>query len=469
MCNSDKVLINVNAIETRVAWVKDNLLQEIWIERHAKKSLVGNIYLGVVVRVLPGMQSVFVDIGLDKKAFLSVADISQSLRAGQKIIVQILKNPLNSKGAKLTMSIALTSRLLVLLPDEKLVMVSQKINGNKERQRLKTLVKSMLRTQNINNGFIIRTEADGINLEALSSDIMYLEQQWLNINNLIKTLKKPALIYTELPLFLKVLRDYCFNDVVAIKIDCANALAKMQEFAKLYYSNIDDKLKLYNQQKPIFDLFNIENSINQALKRTVNLNIGGYLVFDKTEAMTTIDINTGSFIGSKNLEKTIYKTNLEAVIEIAKQLKLRNIAGIIIIDLINMVHPEHNNKIYLALKKALTKDKNKTTVSKISELGLIEMTRQKVGLSLDETLCMPCKVCDSKGTVKNIETIVLNIFREINNMTNQFPTSSYTVIASEEIIAFLNKKDHNFLNKKINLQANGNYLIRQFDILVDSS
>jgi len=489
MKNEEKVLINITPTETRVAWVKNNSLEEVWIERANKKGLVGNIYHGKVERVLPGMQAAFINIGLEKTGFLHVSDIcskflgkneredcediAKLIRPGQYIMVQVIKDPISSKGARLTMLITIPSNIVVFLPAEKTIGVSQKIQTEEERSRLKEIVKTIVKQQKTEKGFILRTSAEGGDFHEIRADILYLEKLWEGIKENVKTYRKPCLVYEGLPLFLQVLRDISADSVEEVQVDSLETFTKMKTFSERYSMNITNKIEHYIGEKPIFDLYNVEEEIKQALERRVNLKSGGYLIFDQTEAMTTIDVNTGGFVGHKNLEETIYRTNLEATQTVAKQLKLRNLGGIIILDLIDMEVEEHKQSVCSSLQKALKKDRVKSTVSGISALGLIEMTRKRTRESLERVLCEPCHVCNSKGTVKTAETVAFEIFREITRMAKQFEAKQYRVIAAEIVVSYILDEVSSqvaeletFLGKQIIFQAESGYLSEQYDVVM---
>lgn len=484
MESKDSLLLNITTAETRVAWVKTGSVQEFWIERANKKNLVGNVYYAKVQRVLPGMQTAFIDIGLEKSGFLHIADIfskssknkddiAKLLRPGQEIVVQVLKNERGNKGVRLTMFIAIPANLLVFLPVEKTRGVSQKISTKMERERLREAVKTILKAECSDRGYIVRTSAEGAEYRQLQLEVQFLEKQWEEVQVKIKLSQKPSLVYERLPLFLQVLIESALDQLVEIKVDCLDSFKRMQKFSAVYGVGIADKLQYYSNEKHIFDLYNVEVDLQNALKRRVNLESGGYLVFDNTEAMTTIDINTGSFVGHKNLEQTVFRTNLEAVKMVAKQLRLRNLGGIIILDLIDMQEDKHKQMVSQLLKKELVKDSMPTSSSDISSLGLIEMTRKRTRDSLDEAMCTDCPTCNAKGRVKMAETIIFEIFRELSKMVKQFEASNYKVIASESVVSYVaDNATHevveleNFLNKKISFQAEVGYLPEQFDVVI---
>ncbi len=487
--NEEKILVNMTPSETRMAWVENGVLQEVWIERANKRGLVGNIYLGKVERVLPGMQAAFINIGLERTGFLHVSDIcskavgkeveeecddiTKFLYAGQKVMVQVVKDPLSSKGARLTMHVTIPSRLLVYMPREKMVGVSQRIDDGAERERLRALVKSIPEVQNSTGGFIVRTVAEAASFHEIRADILYLERLWAVINEKQKQVKKFALLYEDLPLHLQILRDIPVDKMNEIQVDSQETYRKMQAFSESYVMELSDRLVHYVGERPIFDLYNIEEEIQQALKKRVNLKSGGYLVIDQTEAMTTIDVNTGGFVGHKNLEETIFRTNLEATQVIARQLRLRNLGGIIILDLIDMDDQEHRAAVYSSLKKSLSKDKVRTTITEISSLGLVEMTRKRTRESLEQILCEPCVVCQGRGSVKTAETISFEVFREITRMAKQFEAKKYRVIASETVVSYILDEAsgrvaelETFLDKTIRFQAESGYFVEQFDVVI---
>jgi len=488
MKSEEKLLFNCTLTETRIAWVKNNSLEEIWIERSNKKGLVGNIYYGKVERVLPSMQAAFVNIGLEKTAFLHVSDIcnqssnkensdsddiSKLLRPGQEILVQVLKEQISSKGARLTMMITIASNLVVFLPTEKMIGVSKKVKKLDERNRLKSLVKKLVKEEGIDKGFIVRTTAQGAGMEELRAEILYLEKLWGEIQDATKNISPSRLVYDGLPLFLQILRDLPVNSKSELLVDSKETFKKMYSFSMQYRQDMLDKLIHYTAENPIFDLYNVENEIQHALERKVDLKSGGYLIFDQTEAMTAIDVNTGSFVGTKDLEKTIYKTNLEATKEVARQLRLRNLGGIIILDLINMEEEKHKESICFSLKKALAKDSVHSTMSGISDLGLIEMTRQRTRESLERVLCEPCHVCHSRGTIKTAETVSFEIFREITRMSKQFTTKKYRVIAADVVVEYIQNELstqsqdlEDFLGKRVSFQVEKTYISEQFDVVI---
>lgn len=489
MDNEEKVLVNVTPNETRVAWVENGVLQEVWVERASKRGLVGNIYIGKVDRILPGMQAAFVNIGLERAAFLHVSDICRKsigdkvpedcedigriLYQGQKIMVQVVKDPLGTKGARITMQVTIPSRMLVFMPAEDMVGVSQKIDDQSERERLRTLINEIPEVANQSGGYIVRTVAEGVDFHEMRADLIYLQRLWAGIEEKSKNIMNYGLIYGELPLYIKILRDLPVERIEKIRVDSTETFQKMLSFSESYVMDLADKLGLYNGERPIFDLYNIEDEIQQALQKRVELKSGGYLIIDQTEAMTTIDVNTGAFVGHKNLEETIYRTNLEATKAIARQLRLRNLGGIIILDLIDMDEPEHRDLVFSTLQKELMKDRVKTAITEISTLGLVEMTRKRTRESLERTLCEPCPICHGRGTIKTPETIAFEIFREITRMAKSFEANKYRVIAAESVVSYILDEAsssvaelESFLNKSIRFQAESSYFAEQYDVVM---
>ena len=489
MHNEEKVLVNVTPNETRVAWVENGVLQEVWVERANNRGLVGNIYMGKVDRVLPGMQAAFVNIGLEKSAFLHVSDvcqhkagvtsesdcddISKLLYQGQKIMVQVVKDPLGSKGARITMQVTIPSRMLVYMPIEKALGVSQKIDGTEERDRLRDMIKQIPEYKDSDGGYIVRTVAEGVDFHEMRADMIYLQRLWKGVQENAQKTKKPSVIYEDLPLFLRILRDIPVERVEKIRVDSTATLKKMEDFVDMYVMELTNRLGIYKGERPIFDLYNIEEELQTALHKRVNLKSGGYLIIDQTEAMTTIDVNTGAFVGHKNLEETIFKTNLEATQAIARQLRLRNLGGIIILDFIDMELKEHKEHVLAALGKELNRDRVKTSISSISHLGLVEMTRKRTRDSLERTLCEPCAACNGRGTVKTAETVAFEIFRDITRMARSFNAEKYRVIASEQVAGRIMDEESSsvaeleaFLNKSIRFQAESTYSAEQFDVVM---
>lgn len=480
---NEEILINFTPQETRVALVQHGEVQELLIERAQNRGILGNVYLGKVVRVLPGMQSAFVDIGLEKSAFIHVADINNGADVpieklifdGQTILVQVLKDPLGTKGARLTTHISIAGRNLVYLPlDEKngQIGISQRITDEAERDHLKQRLRSIL-PEDLKGCLIVRTSAEEATDKDLEQDLNYLLLTWSRIHQQTLTKPTPSKIYEELNLIERVMRDIAEESTTVIRIDSAENSTKLQQFAATYMPKLVDKIQLYRGERPLFDLFDVENEINLALNRRVNLKSGGYLMIDQTESMTTIDVNTGSYIGAKTFVDTIYKTNLEAAKAIARQLRLRNLGGIIIVDFIDMHIAEHQTAVLSELSKSLALDRMKTTVNQFSNLGLVEMTRKRTRESLAHQLCEPCPVCDGKGEVKTAQTICYEILREIVREHRQFNPKEFRIVASPDVIdLFLEEQSQylaelgEFIGKPIRLRSEGSFAQEHYDIVL---
>ncbi|SQI43297.1 Ribonuclease G [Leminorella richardii] len=419
-----ELLVNVTPSETRVAFIEGGILQEVHIDRESKRGIVGNIYKGRVSRVLPGMQAAFIDIGLDKAAFLHasdimphteciadneqkqfhVRDITELVSQGQDLVVQVVKDPLGTKGARLTTDITLPSRYLVFMPGAAHVGVSQRIDSEDERERLKQIVAEYCDEQ---GGFIIRTAAEGVGTEELAQDAAFLKRLWNKIMERKSRSATKNMLYGELALTQRVLRDFVGESLDRIRVDSRLTYDSLIEFTAEFMPQITNKLEHYVGKQPIFDLYDVENEIQRAMDRKVELKSGGYLIIDQTEAMTTIDINTGAFVGHRNLDETIFNTNIEATQAIARQLRLRNLGGIIIIDFIDMANEDHRRRVLHSLEQALSKDRVKTGLNDFSALGLVEMTRKRTRESLEHVLCGECPSCRGRGRVKTVETVLL--------------------------------------------------------------
>jgi len=488
---SEEILINVTPSETRVAVVENGVLQEVYIERASRRGLVGNIYKGRVCRVLPGMQAAFVDIGLDRAAFLHVSDIhceteelarmegcrppdniTDLLREGQDLIVQVIKDPLGTKGARLTTQVSVPSRYLVLMSNLRHVGVSQRIEEEEERVRLKELVARHMPAEG-EYGYIVRTAAEGVGEVELAEDMDFLTKLWALVRERATLAAPGTIVHEDLPLVMRTLRDLVGDDVERVRIDSRETHAKVQAFARQFVPQIMDRVEYYTGERPIFDLYGVEDEIQKALERKVQLKSGGYLIIDQTEAMTTVDVNTGAFVGHRNLEETIFKTNLEAAQAIARQLRLRNLGGIIILDFIDMTDDEHKRQVLRALEKALEKDHAKSHISEVSSLGLVEMTRKRTRESLEHVLCSPCPTCNGRGFLKTAETVCYEIFREIMRQARAFDVSKFLVLASPEVVHRLVDEEstsvadlESFIDRPINLQVETQYTTEQFDVVV---
>ncbi|MFC1589163.1 ribonuclease G [Pseudomonadota bacterium] len=484
-----EILINVTPQETRVAILENGMLHELYIERSRSRGLVGNVYKGSVVRVLPGMEAAFVEVGLERAAFLHVSDmagyskhngnddsvvppqINQLLREGQEILVQVIKDPLGGKGARLTTNITIPSRYLVFMPNSENIGVSSRIENEEERDRLKNMLLSQ-KDLNKGVGYILRTAAELATEDSIARDINYLNRQWDNINA-TSDVKAGMVVHKDLPLYLRTLRDMVDEDLEKVRVDSRETYCAMLEFAGTYVPEMEDKIEHYPGERPIFDLHGVEDEIQKGLERKVHLKSGGYLIFDQTEAMTTVDVNTGAYVGSRNLEETIFKTNLEAAQAIARQLRLRNLGGIIILDFIDMSEEEHKRQVLRALEKALVKDHARTHVCEVSSLGLVEMTRKRTRESLEHILCGTCPTCEGRGSVKTAETVCYEIFREILREARQFDARELLVLAAQEVVDLLVDEEsaslaelEDFIDTPIRFQAEALYTQEQYDVVI---
>ncbi|WP_394203784.1 ribonuclease G [Shewanella waksmanii] len=484
-----ELLINVTPTEARVALVEHGVLQEVHIERRMKRGIVGNIYKGKVSRVLPGMQAAFVDIGLDKAAFLHasdivphtecvadvekgnfvVRDIAELVRQGQDIMVQVVKDPLGTKGARLTTDITLPSRYLVFMPGSSHVGVSQRIESEEVRARLKGLTEPFV---DEDGGFIIRTAAESAGEQELVQDAAFLRRVWAKVS---ERRKRPgvALLYQDLALPVRIVRDFVGTELDQIQVDSSQTFEELLQFAHEFMPEIADKIEHYSGPVPIFDLYDVENEIQRALGRKVELKSGGYLIIDQTEAMTTVDINTGAFVGHRNLEETIFNTNLEATQAIARQLRLRNLGGIIIIDFIDMIDEEHKRRVLTSLETALSTDRVKTNISGFSGLGLVEMTRKRTRESLEHVLCGECPSCLGTGSLKTVETVSYEIFREVIRLNRAYDADEFLVYCSPAVHQSLTGEESHlvaelgvYIGKRVRLQNEPMYAQNRFDVVI---
>jgi len=487
----EEILVNVTPREVRAALLENGILQEVTIERASRRGLISNIYKGRVSRVLPGMQAAFVDIGLARTAFLHASDLSRSnglaesngeaavpdirelIREGEEVLVQVVKDPLGSKGARLTTFITLPSRYLVFLPTGSGVGISARIEDEDERSRLRGEVEGMLDSDELTGGVIVRTVAEGMSRDALRADLAFLRKLWAVVQVQCREGKVKTLIHEDLPLPIRVLRDLVTSDVERILVDSQTEFEKMKAFAQSFLPEIEPMLELYKRRRPIFDLHGTEDEIRKALERSIPLKSGGYVIFDQTEAMTTIDINTGAFVGHSNLEETIYRTNLEAAVTIARQLRLRNLGGIVIIDFIDMEEEEHRTRVMQLLEQSMARDHAKHQISPVSPLGLVEMTRKRTRESLQHVLCEDCASCDGRGFLMTAETVCFEIFREIIRQHRQFEFDRILVLAHQEVIDLLLDEEARGLaeieeqtGKAIRLQPEALYLQDQFDVIL---
>ena len=490
---SEELLVNVTPTETRVALLENGMLQEIYIERSASKGIAGNIYKGKVVRVLPGMQAAFVEIGLERTGFIHASDIAvfdeegvvqrsneagdirSMVWEGQDLIVQVVKDPIGTKGARLTTHLSVPSRYMVYMPSAQHIGISQRIENDTERGRLKMLVEKCSAEVGIASveGFIVRTAAEGVGENELLSDIKYFKRLWGALERKIKERPSPAIIYEDLPLYMRTMRDFVKPEIEKIRIDSRESFDNVVEFAEDFIPEVKDRIELYAGQRPIFDLYGTEDEILKALGRNVALKSGGYLIIDQTEAMTTIDVNTGGFVGHRNLEETIYKTNLEAAASLARQLRVRNLGGIIIIDFIDMSDQEHKRQVMRALEKALEQDHTKTIITGLSDLGLVEMTRKRTRDSLEHIMCEECPVCAARGSIKTAETVCYEIFREILREAKAYENDKLLVLASQPVVDRLLDEEsasvadlEEFIGKSIQFQVEAVYNQEQFDVVL---
>ncbi len=486
------ILINWSPQETRVAIVESGAVQELHVERTLERGLVGNVYLGKVARVLPGMQSAFIDIGLERAAFLHVADvwhrqpegeappfmrnsqpqvpIEKQVFEGQPLMVQVIKDPIGTKGARLSTQISIAGRLLVFLPQDDHVGVSQKIPAE-QRDQLRARLQALAGPEG--GGFILRTNGEDATDAELSEDIAYLRKTWTRIREAALRLPPTSLLHQDLSLLQRVLRDLVSDETQTIRIDSREQFAQLRAFGQEFMPAAAERLQLYKGERPIFDLYAIDDEIQKALGRRVELKSGGYLIVDQTEALTTVDVNTGGFVGARNFDDTIFKTNLEAAHAIARQLRLRNLGGIIIVDFIDMGREDHRLAVLAEFRKQLARDRVKTMAGGFSQLGLVEMTRKRTRESLAHMLCEPCAACQGKGTVKTARSVAYDILREILREARQFNPREYRIVASPQVIELLldEESQHlaglsDFIGKPISLQSEGAMGQEQYDIVL---
>ncbi|MGI4814581.1 MAG: ribonuclease G [Janthinobacterium lividum] len=484
---NEEILINVTPQETRVAMVQQGAVQELHLERTLSRGRVGNVYLGKVVRVLPGMQSAFIDIGLERAAFLHVADIwhprvevpgapmlpiERTVFEGQTRMVQVIKDPIGTKGARLSTQISIAGRTLVYLPQDPHIGISQKIASEAEREAVRARLEAVLPADE-QGGYIVRTIAEDASSEELANDVAYLRKTWATIQQQATTRGPATVLYQDLDLAQRVLRDFVNDETSRIQIDSRETYQRLTEFADIFTPSVRERLHHYTGERPLFDLYNIETEIQRALSRRVDLKSGGYLMIDQTEAMTTIDVNTGGFVGARNFADTIFKTNLEAAHTIARQLRLRNLGGIIIIDFIDMDNATHRDAVLAELNKSLSRDRTRVTVNGFSQLGLLEMTRKRTRESLAHVLCEPCPVCESKGQIKTARTVCYDILREILRESRQFDPREFRIVASQAVVdLFLEEESQHlamlgdFIGKPVSLSVESSLGQEQYDIVL---
>ena len=524
---SAELLVNVTPRESRVALIESGLLQEIFIERAHRRGLVGNIYKGRVCRVLPGMQAAFVDIGLDRAAFLHASDIADAdarqvrdtpaagtdapdpaktapastlrngtaitdlVHDGQEVLVQVIKDPLGTKGARLTTHVSIPSCYLVYMPGEGTIGVSQRIEDEDERRRLREVVRECAhrasgdgsdRTPDAagpgedwspEDGYIVRTAAEGCPEAVVAADMAFLRRLWESVHARAAAVNEPGVVHEDLSLVIRTLRELSATTIERVRIDSHETHERVLDFTGRFLPEMSPRIELYDDEGPIFELYAVEDEIRRSLDRKVQLKSGGHIVFDQTEAMTTVDVNTGGFVGHRNFDETIFKTNLEAAQTIARQLRLRNLGGIIIIDFIDMGNEAHKRQVLRALEKALARDHTRTHISNVSPLGLVEMTRKRTRESLERVLCDPCPTCSGRGSIKSADTVCYEIFREILCEARQFDTERLLVIASQEVINQLVDEESSafaeleaFIDKPITLQVENLYSREQYDVVL---
>jgi ribonuclease G len=504
---TNELIINARPHETRVALVENGTVVELHVKRGSEKELVGNIYLGRVLRVLPGMQAAFVDIGIDKSAFLYVTDVYNDIRyweqimfkeedednsletvtslrirflkgsdiniegllqEGQDILVQVSKEPLGTKGARLTSHITLPGRHLVFMPTVDHIGISRRIEDEKERIRLKKIIQE-LRPPSV--GFIVRTVSERALKEKLKSEMEFLTRLWANIQRRRETSSAPSLLHKELTITLRAVRDLFTKEIDRLVIDSNEECKLILEFIETFAPNLRYSIELYEGREPIFDAYGIDMEINRALEKKIWLKSGGYIVIESTEALTAIDINTGSYVGKRNLEETIVKTNLEAVKEIAYQIRLRNIGGLIVIDFIDMDREADRERIFMTLKEALEKDRAKTTVVKMSELGLIEMTRKRTKENINLFLTEPCLYCEGRGRLKSPTTICYDIFRDMERESVSGEEDKIYLLVNPEIEKVLKEEERysvmeleKRINRHIIIIGKNDFHLEQYEI-----
>jgi ribonuclease G len=489
MAVTEEILVNVTPQETRVAVIEQGVTQEVHIERASSRGLVGNITMGRVVRVLPGMQSAFIDIGGERAAFLHVADmrghrhnggqggepvtpIERLLGEGQNLMVQVVKDPIGTKGARLSTQVSIAGRFLVYLPQDSHIGISQRIEDEEERAHLREKLRGLLPPEE-KGGFIIRTVAETASDRELKSDIDYLRRLWAGIRDKAAVAAPLTPLYQDLGLSLRVLRDFVHEDTARILVDSREACQKMLGFGQDFTPNVAERVEHYSGERPLFDLYGVEDEIEKALGRRVELKSGGYLIIDQTEALTTIDVNTGGFVGGRSFDDTIFKTNLEAAQIIARQLRLRNIGGIIIIDFIDMDTEEHKNAVLNEFRKSLARDRTYMSVNGFTQLGLVEMTRKRTRESLAQVLCEPCPACDGRARLKTAQTVCYTILRELTREARQFSAREFRILASQPVIdLFLDEESQalallsDFIGKPVSLQVETACNQEQYEIIL---
>jgi ribonuclease G len=483
---AEEILVNITPQETRVAVLLAGVVQELLVERTASRGLVGNLYVGRVARVLPGMQSAFVDIGLERAAFLHVADLREAripggektpierlLHEGDALLVQVIKDPIGTKGARLSTQVSLAGRNLVYLPHDPHIGVSQRIEDEAEREQLRGLLASVV-PPGETGGFIVRTSAEDASAQDLANDVEYLRKRWAGVREDSGRVPPPALLYQELSLAQRVLRDLVGEQTQRVMVDSRENHTALAAFAAQFVPGVAARVLHYTGERPLFDLHHIDDEIERALARRVDLKSGGYLVLDQTEAMTTVDVNTGAYVGARNFDDTIFKTNLEAAHAIARQLRLRNLGGIIVVDFIDMKAAEHRDAVLAEFRRALARDRTRMSVSEFTALGLVEMTRKRTRESLAHVLCEPCPVCQGRGELKTARTVCYDILREILREARQFGDArEFRILAAQKVIdLFLEDESaslamlSDFIGKPISMQVETLYHQEQYDVVL---
>jgi ribonuclease G len=494
-----EIFVNVTPRETRAVLVENGSAQELYIERSGRRGLVGNLYKGRVSRVLPGMQAAFVEIGLARTAFLHAGDIARAAPAdadsavpplpdianlvlpGQDLLVQVLKDPLGSKGARLSTVVSLPSRFLVYMPFGRGVGVSARIDDPQTREQLRTTVRDLAESAALpvgaapgnGGGYIVRTAAHRAPPEALHADMLYLSRLWEHVRQEHLRVSSGTLVHADLPLGARMLRDELSPDVRRVAVDDAEEYARLRQFAGAFMPEAVARIEQYSGARPLFELHGVEAEISRALDRQVQLQSGGYIVIDQTESMTTIDVNTGGFVGTRNPEDTVFRTNLEAAVAIARQLRLRNLGGIIVIDFIDMVDAAHREQLLAAFQSALSADRAQTQVAAGTPLGLVAMTRKRTRESLEHLLCEPCQTCQGRGFVRSVETVCHDIYREALRQSAQFQVRELVILAHPEVVERMLDEEALVLadleqrvGKPIRLQTEALYSIEQYDIVL---
>jgi ribonuclease G len=506
-----EIVINATREETRVALLENRVVTELYIDRQREQGIVGNVYKGKTVKVLPGMQAAFVDIGQEKAAFLHVSDITDTpeeypgpveevseekgeasalaeteaptrtrrpsplpieelLQEGQEVVVQVSKEAMGTKGPRVTTQISLPGRYLVYMPTVNHVGVSRRIAREEERARLKELI---MRLRKPGAGYIVRTVSEDIQVDEFRSDTEFLELLWQNLLKKKERLTAPALLHTDLDLVFRTVRDLFTHRVDRLIIDSKLEYERIRDFVNTYLPSLSRRVELYDQDEPIFDHIEIEMEISKALGRKVWLKSGGYIVIDHTEALTVIDVNTGRYVGKRNQEETILKTNIEAVKEIAYQLRLRNIGGIIIIDFIDMDRERNRGKVFNALQEAMAQDRAQTNLLRISDLGLVEMSRERIREDLLRVLCEPCSYCEGRGYTKSPTSVCYEIFREIRRIGSSPKEKKIIIGVHPSVAALLYDEERQGVeelekefHKKIVIKTDTNQHIEQYDVVM---